>query len=490
MEPVKDAQHEGDQPAVDHRCGTASEPFSQRSPAAQLWSLLGGDPSALGRARHVPGPGLRSSLPVQELARASVTACALAATEYAAPGAGVVVDDGRVATAFASDRLVQVDGRTVGGFAPLSRFWRTSDGWVRTHANYPHHRAALLSSLGVRDGTEAEQVRLTARRLATRSALSVEEEVFAAGGLAVAVRSRQEWLTHPQGAACARRPLLTTERVDTAPGLAPQAPGRLRVLDLTRVLAGPVATRTLALLGADVLRIDAPQLPESWSTHADVGIGKRTTRLDLSRAADRATFEELLADAHVVVTGYRPGALDKYGLHPLALAERRPGLVVGRLNAWGDHGPWAGRRGFDSLVQAATGIARIEAETARLERPPEDVPPGALPVQALDHASGYLLAAALLRALSGQRQRTPGSVVVQVVLAHTAHWLLNQERPAPTVPEEVDHAPWLTTRHSALGRLRHARSPIDYAGAPDGWSAPPGVPGEDPPCWKRQDEPG
>ncbi|MYR64088.1 hypothetical protein GTY54_50435, partial [Streptomyces sp. SID625] len=165
----------------------------------------------------------------------------------------------------------------------------------------------------------------------------------------------------------------------------------VRVLDLTRVIAGPVATRTLALLGADVLRVDPPHLPELADQHADTGFGKRSAALD--PATDRAAFEELLAGADVVVTGYRPGALDRFGLSPEALAERRPALVVAELSAWGAYGPWARRRGFDSLVQVATGIAAVEGGDGR---------PGALPAQALDHGTGYLLAAAVLRALTEQ----------------------------------------------------------------------------------------
>src|SRR5262249_4211076 len=157
-------------------------------------------------------------------------------------------------------------------------------------------------------------------------------------------------------------------------------------LDLTRVIAGPVATRTLALLGADVLRIDSPELPEIPAQHLDTGMGKRSTLLDLARPADRQTFEDLLATAGVVVTGYRPGALDRFGLDTSALHQRSPALVVASVSAWSTSGPWSGRRGFDSIVQTACGIADTEATA--------DATPGALPVQALDHATGYLLAAA------------------------------------------------------------------------------------------------
>lgn len=242
---------------------------------------------------------------------------------------------------------------------------------------------------------------------------------------------------------------------------APLPAAGVRVLDLTRVIAGPVATRTLALLGADVLRVDSPRLPEAEDAHADTGFGKRSTRLDLADPADRAAFEVLLATADAVVTGYRPGALDAYGLAPDALLERRPGLIVAQLNAWGWTGPWAGRRGFDSLVQAGVGIAAVEAgdgagALGRAGRP------GVLPAQALDHGTGYLIAAGVLRALTDQRTGRPGGRHLRYSLAGTASWLQHGIMPAPPL-NDLPYEPerWLAETDSPYGRLRHAlpRSP-------------------------------
>lgn len=285
----------------------------------------------------------------------------------------------------------------------------------------------------------------------------------------------------------AARPLVERGRLDSAParvlapiGTAPLLPAAgIRVLDLTRVIAGPVATRTLALLGADVLRVDAPRLPELPDQHADTGFGKRSAVLDLT--ADRSAFEELLAGADVVVTGYRPGALDRFGLSPEALAERRPGVVVAQLSAWGAYGPWGERRGFDSLVQVATGIAAIEGSAAE---------PGALPAQALDHGTGYLLAAGVLRALSDQ-VREGGSRFVRLALARTAGWLMSgaeQGQETPVSGSAYDDAydgpeAWLAERDSALGRLRYALPPVSFAGGPVDWARPPGVWGKDRPQW-------
>ncbi|MER6029272.1 CoA transferase [Streptomyces sp. NPDC001851] len=452
------------------------------------WSALGGDPAHLARLTTVPREGaLQARLPVRELARACVGACALAAAELAARRAGLAevpgvrVDDGAVAAAFHSERHLLVDGRAPAPFAPLSRFWRTADGWVRTHANYPHHQARLLGALGLPADASVEEA---AARLAERSALETEEAVYGAGGLAVALRTPKEWRAHQQAAEVAARPLVERERPTTAPArvLAPLDPAAapllpaagLRVLDLTRVLAGPVATRTLALLGADVLRLDAPWLPELPDQHADTGFGKRSATLDLG--TDRDTFEELLKSADVVVTGYRPGALDRFGLSPEALFARRPGLVVAQVSAWGAYGPWGGRRGFDSLVQVATGVAATEGSAAE---------PGALPAQALDHGSGYLLAAAVLQALTEQSY-DGGGRWVRLSLARTALWLTDGIRPTASTggaPYEGPEA-WLAETGSPLGRLRHALPPVSFTGGPADWARPPVPWGSDSARWR------
>ncbi|MFI6444039.1 CoA transferase [Kitasatospora sp. NPDC050543] len=458
---------------------------------AHAWSALGGAGTLLERVSfHGPGGLLPARLPVRELARATVAACSLAAAELGAARSGgpvpaVRVDEGAVATAFVSERHLRIDGRAPVSFASLSGFWQTRDGWVRTHANYPHHRARLLAALGLPDDGRDDEaaVRRLARTLREHPAEWVQETAYAAGALAVAVRAPER----------ETRPLVEAERVGDAPARALPPAGLpcagVRVLDLTRVIAGPVATRTLALLGADVLRIDAPRLPESEDAHADTGFGKRSTRLDLAAPADRAAFEDLLAGADVVVTGYRPGALDRLGLGPDALLERCPGLVVAELSAWGRTGPWAGRRGFDSLVQARCGIARTEAAA--------DGHPGVLPAQALDHGTGYLLAAAALRALT-DRRATGGGRRLRLSLAGTASWLMYGIEPGPGPGPGTgaqgeagsgagggpyDPARWLAETDSPLGRLRYALPPVAYEGGPADWRRPPGRWGTDRAAW-------
>ncbi|MGW7580773.1 CoA transferase [Kitasatospora sp. NPDC054768] len=490
--------------------GPTGTPGAVDGPTAHAWDALGGPPELLERVTfHGPDDVLPSGLPVRRLARATVAVCSLAAAELAAHRGGaavpavpaVRVDQGAVATAFVSERHLTVDGRTPVTFAPHSGFWRTADGWVRTHANYPHHRTRLLSALGLAADAGPEQL---AKTLGGLPAERIQERAYEAGALAVAVA--------PVGPAV--HPLVERRDIGAAARTAPVRPlgeapvdrpaAGIRVLDLTRVIAGPVATRTLALLGADVLRIDSPRLPEADDAHADTGFGKRSTRLDLAVPADRAVFEELLTTADVVVTAYRPGALDAHGLGPDALFARRPDLILVQLCAWGWTGPWAGRRGFDSLVQAGVGIAAHESACASASASASDSSsdsdsasgsghevapggrPGVLPAQALDHGTGYLIAAAVLRALTDQRTRRPGGRHLRFSLAGTASWLLHgiePETPQGASPEPYDPSRWLVETDSAYGRLRHALPPIGYEGAPADWSRPPGRWGTDEPVW-------
>ncbi|MFD1519606.1 CoA transferase [Pseudonocardia yunnanensis] len=239
------------------------------------------------------------------------------------------------------------------------------------------------------------------------------------------------------------------------------------MLDLTRVIAGPVATRTLAVHGADVLRLDAPDRPEIPLQSADTLPGKRSALLDLGSRRDE--LERLLGGADVVVTGYRPGALDRFGLAPEELAQRHPGLVIVTLSAWGHRGPWAHRRGFDSIVQAACGIAVAEGGPDA---------PGALPAQVLDHATGYLGAAAALLALARQR-RDGGSHHIRLALAATAAWLQGLPRQSADAGAEVDPAPYL----QELDAFTLARPPGTVDGERLAWRPPAPSFGTASPVW-------
>jgi peptidoglycan hydrolase-like protein with peptidoglycan-binding domain len=350
--------------------------------------------------------------------REALQAAAELAVARGRPAPAVGLETDQVVAAFESERRLSAPGlEGLSGFAELSRFAATADGWIRLHGNYPHHRAALLRVLGDEDPIGAAR--------AWRG-LELEAAIVAQGGCAAAVRTAQEWIATPQGQAVVAEPVRVV--AGGAPPLPPigdlPASG-IRVLDLTRVIAGPVGTRYLAALGADVLRIDPPAMPELPLQIADGGLGKRLVTRDL-RAEPLRPDE--LARYDVLVHGYRPGALAALGLSSDALALAHPHLTVVQLSAWGTSGPWGTRRGFDSLVQAASGIAHA------LRGP--DGAPGALEVQALDHATGYRIAAAALRGLA-RRARSEGAEHAQLALAQAAADLMRGGESAEPWPSVV-----------------------------------------------------
>lgn len=402
---------------------------------------------------------LPSRLSVGALARASVEAVCAAARHPLIDAA--LVDPDRIAVAYRSDRHLLIDGAPVDVWAELSGFWATADGWVRTHANYPHHERALRSGLRLTMDTGADRLRDILRELPTDVIVS---SVAAAGGLASSVLAEQPDVD----AALRATPLVETTLLgDAVAHPLPRGPlplTGLRVLDLTRVIAGPVCTRTLALLGADVLRIDPPGLPEVVWQHLDTGHGKRSCIVDV----DSAQFASLLAGADIVVLGYRLSALDGHGLSPAAIAARRPGVVVAQLSAWGVDQPT--RRGFDSLVQAESGISMVESVDGEL--------PGALPAQALDHSAGYLLAAGVLDAVR-RRSIDGGSWLVRTSLRRVAAELLGMpRRSAPETEGPIDptaHTRSFTVDGHRVTTARSAIPGLEFA-SPRPW-------GKDTPHW-------
>jgi len=429
---------------------------------------------------------LLSRLAAEDAATACVALALMAAGNLHPLGNGsapsLSVDRAHVAAAVRSERFFRRGDSPAGaGFAPLSRFWPTSDGWVRTHANYPWHRAALLSVAGT--GPDIEAV---GEALAGMKSEDVEETVFAAGGVAAAVRTEAAWSAHPQGRAVAAEPLISHRVVGEArprvrhPARPHLPAAGVRVLDMTRVIAGPVCTRFLAALGADVLRLDPPARPDlGRGQPSDTLLGKRSAIVDFGSAQGTRALADLLAGADVVVCGYRPGALDRFGLTEEELTDRCPGTVQLYLSAWGHTGPWAGRRGFDSIVQATTGIALMES--------PADAAPGALPCQLLDHGTGYLGAAAVLDGLRRQG-RHGGTHIRRVSLARTARWLTDIPRPSarespPAGPDEEDPSPWLVELAGPGGPVQVVKPPGRLSEQAIEWPARVTGYGDDRPAW-------
>jgi hypothetical protein len=344
--------------------------------------------------------------------------------------------------------------------------YRCSDGWIKLHTNSPHHRQAALQVLSCK--ADRENVALAVRKWKSEN---LETSIVEAGGVAAEMRAYNDWNAHPQGKAVAAESLIIKKQtkkstINDWPATLEQPLAGLRVLDLTRVLAGPVATRTLAGFGANVLRIDPPNWCEA-NIVPDITLGKKCCELDLRNDNHRIIFEKLLQETDVLVHGYRPKALDLLGYSEKNRTAIAPQLIEVSLNAYGWSGPWAKRRGFDSLVQMSCGIADAGMSWAKKNKPTP------LPVQALDHATGYLMAAAVIRAITAAIEGN-GLTNTQLSLARTATLLMEHPQSEPgnlsLQPQstdfcsEVEQTPW--------GQALRLRAPIKIKGTHMNWLRP------------------
>ena len=361
----------------------------------------------------------------------------------------------------------------------------TKDGrWSYLHCNFPNHRAAALSVLGVAEDRDA-----VAKAVLNWDAQALEEAIIAAKGAGGMVRTHAEWADHPQSAAIASLPLLEVIKIGEAPA-EPLPPGNrplsgVRVLDLTRVLAGPTCARTLAEHGADVLKITAPHLPNLGYQEFDTGHGKLSAHLDLRDPASVETLRGLVRDADVFSQGYRPGTLGMRGFSPEELAALRPGIVYVSLCAFSHVGPWASRRGFDTVVQTVSGMTARQAEIV----PGKTPGPQFYPVSAIDYCTGYLMAFGAMVAL-GRRAREGGSWMVRISLAQIGKWIVDlgeipatDARSAPEEfrPEELER--WSMVSDTPGGKLRHLGPVVKLSETAPYWARPSVPLGYHQPVW-------
>jgi crotonobetainyl-CoA:carnitine CoA-transferase CaiB-like acyl-CoA transferase len=356
--------------------------------------------------------------------------------------------------------------------------------WSYLHCNFPNHRAAALSVLGVPEDREAVR-----KAVAQWDALELEEAIIAANGAGGMVRTMAEWAQHPQAVAIASLPLLEIIKIgDSPPEQLPDGDRPLsgiRVLDLTRVLAGPTCARTLAEHGADVLKITAAHLPNIGYQEYDTGHGKLSAHLDLRQSKDLETLRGLIREADVFSQGYRPGTLGNRGLSPEALAQLRPGIVYVSLCAFSHVGPWASRRGFDTVVQTVSGITSRQGELFPGAAPG----PQFYPVSAIDYLTGYLMAFGALVALA-RRTRQGGSWLVRISLAQTGRWLVGRgqvpEAELKDVPKEftpAELARWSIASETPVGRLHHLGPVVRLSETPPRWARPTVPLGHHEPVW-------
>ncbi len=444
-----------------------------------IWHAIGGPRDAATRVGFAGEGALPSAFAVTDLAAASIGAAACAVADLAGVatgGAPAVTVDRRLASFWFGFSIKPEGWQLPPAWDPIAGDYQAADGWIRLHTNAPHHRAAALAVLGV----AADKPAVTAA-VARWQADALEAAIVARGGCAATMRSAAAWADHPQGQAVAAEPLVWCRTHGAAPDRRTTDAARplagVRVLDLTRVLAGPVATRFLAGFGADVLRIDPPDWEEP-SIAPDVTLGKRCARLDLRRPDGREQLLRLLRATDVIVHGYRSDALEHLGLGAAVRREACPGLVDVALDAYGWTGPWATRRGFDSLVQMSTGIAEAGMRRFAKDRPTP------LPVQALDHATGYIMAAAVARGLLRRRTELVGSTM-RVSLARTAAVLLDggpADEAPPLAPQEAaDFSPELEA--TAWGAAHRLRPAVTIENAPMRWQRPASDLGSSPPAW-------
>ena len=462
---------------------SATAPFDH---LAKLWELAGGGAAALEWVElNGAEPVLPSSFCVGAAAQVSIAASALASAELwklrGGEAQSVSCDMRAAAIEFRSERYIHTDGKPPPPlWDKIAGVYRAGDGrWLRLHTNFPHHRDGVLEILGCANERDA-----VSAALGQWTAQDFEDAAAQRGLVVTMMRSFGEWDAHPQGRAVARLPLLEIIKTgDAEPQPLPEGERPLsgiRVLDLTRIIAGPVCGRALAAHGADVMRITSPNLPHVSGLIADAGRGKLSAFIDLQRKEGLETLRGLAGASDVFVQGYRPGGIATLGFSPQDVAGMRPGIIYASLSAYGHEGPWSDRRGFDSLVQTASGINHGEAQAAGIEGPKE------LPCQALDHAAGYLMAFGVMMALN-RRVREGGSWLVRGSLAQTGRWLRQLGRVegghACADPDFDDIQDLVEQSQSGFGELSTIRHAAKMSVTPPGWARPSVPLGTHPPSW-------
>jgi len=459
---------------------------SPREILGDVWTSAGGEASALDAvALTGEEPQLPSSFRVAAAAQTSIAAAGLAAAHIWQLRGGqsqqVAVDMRHAVVECRSERYLRVDGKPPGpAWDAIAGVYQTRDRrFVRLHTNFPHHRDAVCKVLGCEPDRDEVQAALM-----QWDAEAFETAAYAGGGVVAMMRSHAAWSASPHARALGELPLISIEKIgDAAPKPWPAGDrplAGLRVLDLSRVIAGPVAGRTLAAHGADVLLISGPDLPAiPWLT-IDTGRGKLTSLVELKSEPGKTVLRDLLSQADIFSQGYRPRALAELGFSPEDAAQINPGIVYVTLSAYGHAGPWATRRGFDSLVQTTTGFNHAEGVAAGVDRPKE------LPAQMLDHATGYFMAFGAMMAKARQ-SREGGSWHVRVSLAQTGRWLWNLGRvddgfkTAELKGESV--TPFIEEVASGFGTLNSVRHAAILSRTPAFWARPAMPLGSHPPQW-------
>ena len=354
--------------------------------------------------------------------------------------------------------------------------WRCRDGrWYLPHFNLPHLHDRVIGVLGCESNADA-----VAKAVAQWHSHDLEEAVAAARACGSIVRSNAEWLKHPHGKMLADKPLVEITKIgDSDPIPFPEGERPLsgiKVLDLTRILAGPIAARTLAENGADVLMVTAEHLPQVREHVMDTSHGKRSCFLNFNNPDDLATIKKLVRNADVFSQGYRPGVMDKHGLSPEQLAKERPGIIYLSVSCYGAGGPFSDRGGWEQIGECATGICLDNGD----ERPK------LLPASACDYTTGLNGAYGVLLALA-RRAREGGSYHVAVSLCRSGMYIYKQgkvdyaDADMGLSASELD--PIMIESKGGRGVLRHLAPVLRMSETKPYWDKPSPVLGSNIPEW-------
>lgn len=396
------------------------------------------------------------------------------------PNVSVSLDHASVE--FKSELLYILDGVPAPPlWGPIAGLYKTTDGHVSIHDSFPHHRAGALKLLGL--PADCVDKDLIAQRAKDWKAEALEKAAAESGSVIYSLRSPEQWAALPQRAALPPFPIMIRKIRDSPRNMPKQwSEGPvdfdkcirgLRVLEMTRVVAGPLCGKTLAAHGADVLWINGEHLPYLPNLDRDMARGKRTAFLDIRTPKGLEKFRDLLKSTNVFIQSFRPGSMTGKGFSPEYLAELNPDIVYGSISAWGQSGPWRHNRGFDSMVQVAGGINVAEAEAFG-----EGGVSKKLPTQALDHIAGYFLALGVLTGL--HRHMTEGGAwEVHVSLAAVMEYLKSLGRYSkegfdcfdPSVP--ADAAPFSETRETGFGDMVAVKHSASVDGYATGWDYMP-----------------
>ena len=438
-------------------------------------------------------PVLPTSFKITETSTAALSAVGLAINDLWEIRTGkrqdIAINSRQATASLRSGKYMDMDTAPVSTERnPVMGVYPAQNGrWSYLHCNFPNHRAAALKVLGVAE--DKEEVR---RAVSQWDALELEEAIIAAKGAGGMVRSMEEWGNHPQAAAIRSLPLMEIIKIaDSPPETLPEG-GRplsgVRVLDLTRVLAGPTCARTMAEHGADVLKITASHLPNIGYQEYDTGHGKLSANLDLRDDGNLETLHGLIRDTDIFSQGYRPGTLGDRGLSPESLAKIRPGIIYISLSAFSHLGPWSSRRGFDTVVQTVSGITDRQGRLF----PGAGAGPQFYPVSAIDYLTGYLMAFGGLVALA-RRAREGGSWLVRISLAQTGRWLVDQGQVPETalngVPSEFSDSEikqWSTSSETPVGKLGHLSPVLELSETRAHWARPSVPLGYNDPIWPER----